>query len=80
MPHWSVVTPVLIARRGLVLLLLVAVTWSVAATEQGAVQWQAWSAGLLQQAQQEERLVLLDLTAEWCQFCRKMDEVTYRDA
>jgi uncharacterized protein YyaL (SSP411 family) len=31
------------------------------------------------QARRESRLVLLDVAAEWCQHCRKMDETSYRD-
>ena len=62
--------------QGLVLAITASTAWSV---ETSAVQWEAWSAGVLDRAQQEGRLVLLDLTAEWCQFCRKMDEITYRD-
>lgn len=48
-------------------------------SEQTEIQWQAWKPQIFTQAHQQNRLVLLDLTAKWCQFCRKMDRVTYRD-
>lgn len=43
------------------------------------LDWQVWSPRVFEQAGQQGRLVLLDLTAKWCTFCRKMKEVTYRD-
>ncbi len=43
------------------------------------IAWQSWSEAVFEQARREGRLVLLDLTAQWCRFCRKMDETTYRD-
>lgn len=41
--------------------------------------WQKWSPSAFTRARRENKLVLLDLTATWCQYCKKMDEVTYRD-
>lgn len=43
------------------------------------IQWQPWQPQIFTRAKQQNRLVLLDLTAKWCQFCRKMKKVTYRD-
>ncbi|MEA3278956.1 MAG: DUF255 domain-containing protein [Pseudomonadota bacterium] len=43
------------------------------------LEWHQWSPAVFTQAENQGRLVLLDLTAEWCTFCRKMDQVTYRD-
>ena len=51
---------------------------SLAAAE--AVEWREWSPAVFAEAREKGRLVLLDLTAEWCRFCKKMDAVTYRDA
>lgn len=42
--------------------------------------WHDWSAQVLLQAQQENKLILLDLTADWCVFCQKMKRTTYRDS
>lgn len=41
--------------------------------------WQKWSPSAFAKARRENKLVLLDLTAKWCVYCKKMDEVTYRD-
>lgn len=43
------------------------------------IAWQPSTAAIYAQAKQQNKLVFLDLTAEWCQFCKKMDETTYRD-
>ncbi len=44
------------------------------------IQWRPWSDTLVQEARTDGLLILLDLTASWCTFCKKMDQVTYRDA
>ncbi len=41
--------------------------------------WRIWSQEVFEQAQRDGRLVLVDLVAEWCSFCKKMDRTTYRD-
>ena len=41
--------------------------------------WQFWSTQTITQAQQENRLILIDLTAKWCVFCKKMEQTTYQD-
>ncbi len=43
------------------------------------INWQNWSPDVFAQAEKEDKLVLLDLIAEWCVYCKKMDQVTYRD-
>jgi uncharacterized protein len=50
-----------------------------AAAVDGPIRWQSWSDRLFEQAQQEKRLVLLDLEAIWCHWCHVMDETTYKD-
>ncbi len=45
----------------------------------GAVPWQSWSDAAFAQAKEGDKLVLLDLSAEWCAYCRKMDETTWRN-
>lgn len=81
MSHLSAVThPLMRLCQGLALAMITGSAWSVDTTaEQVSVQWKEWSTEVLHQAHRERRLILLDLTAEWCQFCRKMDEVTYRN-
>ena len=51
-----------------------------AAVAGGSVPWQSWSDGVFQQARQEQRLVLVDLSAQWCTYCRKMDATTWQDS
>jgi len=41
--------------------------------------WQLWSDKIVSQAKQENRLILIDLTAKWCRYCKKMDQTTYKD-
>lgn len=41
--------------------------------------WKTWSDATLTQARQQNRLILVDLTAEWCTYCKKMDQTTYKD-
>ncbi len=54
--------------------------WAVENQRQSPeINWEKWSASVFEQAQSENKLVLLNLTAEWCEFCKKMDATTYRD-
>jgi uncharacterized protein YyaL (SSP411 family) len=41
------------------------------------VAWRAWSEDVFAEALQQNKPVLLSLTATWCQFCKRMDEETY---
>ncbi len=74
-----------IAHRGSGLLFSAVAAYFIACSawaaspEKNAIDWREWSPGVFEQARREGRLVFLDLTAEWCLFCRKMDETTYRD-
>ena len=51
------------------------------AVQAGAAQpdWRPWSPKVFEQARREGRLVLLDVKAEWCVACRKMDATGFRD-
>ena len=57
--------------------------WTAQATESSALEpslrWQTWSPAVFEQARRDGRLVLVDLVAEWCSFCKKMDRTTWRD-
>lgn len=44
-----------------------------------SIQWHEWSDEVFTQAQKENKLVLVDIKAKWCQFCKKMSNVTYQD-
>ncbi|MCW9025527.1 MAG: DUF255 domain-containing protein [Gammaproteobacteria bacterium] len=44
------------------------------------INWQPWSKDIFLQAKAQNKLVLLDLVAEWCEFCKKMEATTYKDS
>ncbi len=66
------------------LILLVVITLfslqSIASETKTAIKWHEWSNETFALAAKENKLILLDLSAEWCQFCKKMKAVTYKDA
>lgn len=70
----------LLHRLILTTCLMVTSSMGIADSESREIQWRSWSDTLLQEARNGGRLILLDLTASWCAFCKKMDQVTYRDA
>lgn len=45
---------------------------------QNTVNWHDWSNETFTLAEQQNKLVLLDISAPWCQFCKKMKAVTYQ--
>ncbi len=51
----------------------------VTAAHSKELNWHTWSEQAFTQARQQDRLILVDLTAEWCMYCKKMDQTTYRD-
>ena len=44
------------------------------------IAWQPWSAETFERARSENRLLLVDVVAEWCHWCHVMDKTTYADA
>ena len=42
-----------------------------------SIQWYEWGSESFRQAQAEDKLILLDLTAVWCHACHVMDQATY---
>ena len=44
-----------------------------------AVEWNRWTPAIFEQAKKNKRLILVDFSAEWCAFCKKMDKTTWRD-
>ncbi|MDX2504494.1 MAG: DUF255 domain-containing protein [Gammaproteobacteria bacterium] len=49
------------------------------AAQSDIIQWHEWSNETFALAEQQNKLVLLDISAQWCQFCQKMKAVTYKD-
>jgi thiol:disulfide interchange protein len=72
-------TPLRCFWSALLLSISAAVAGAESEPEPSGIQWRSWSDGLLEEAKDEGRFVLLDLTASWCAFCKKMKQVTYRD-
>ena len=59
---------------------LVLLPWTLAvAADDPSPGWQRWSDSQFPRAEEEGKLVLLDLSAEWCGFCKQMDATTYQD-
>lgn len=52
----------------------------VRAEPNNAIDWQAWSPALFEQAQQQERFVFLYLEAVWCHWCHVMQQETFTNA
>ena len=66
------------ALRNLGLTALIAVTVTAHA-ETARPDWRPWSPQAFEQARRDGRLVLLDVKAEWCAACRRMDETGFSD-
>ncbi len=43
------------------------------------VAWQPYSDRLLQEAQQEDKPVIIDFYATWCTPCRELEDITFHD-
>ena len=67
------------ASRSLLLLILSSSTEAFENNQSDTLQWHPWSTDIFQQAKNLNKLVLVDLTASWCNYCEKMKKTTYRD-
>ncbi|MHB1001568.1 MAG: thioredoxin domain-containing protein [Armatimonadota bacterium] len=43
------------------------------------IQWMQWGAEAFKRAEEEDKLILLDIGAAWCHWCHVMDRTTYSD-
>ncbi|HUV04695.1 MAG TPA: DUF255 domain-containing protein [Armatimonadota bacterium] len=41
------------------------------------IKWREWSDEAFEQAEREDKLILLDISASWCHWCHVMDRSTY---
>ena len=65
-------------KRTLFLLILLG-GFSFGTVQAEKIQWQQWGKAPFQQAQAEDKMILLDVGMEGCTACRWMDEFTYTD-
>ncbi len=63
-----------------VIFLLLSVPLLSVALAANKVAWNDWTDSAFAQAKAEKKLVLIDLSAEWCAYCKKMDATTWQDA
>ena len=49
------------------------------AAERSPINWQDWSNEALEEAEREDKLILLNISAPWCHWCHVMDRTTYSD-
>lgn len=50
-----------------------------AVSHRGGISWETdWDAAF-ERAQSDDRVVLVDVYADWCVWCRRLDSTTYRD-
>lgn len=61
------------------LMLILMFNNSYASTESSAINWQQWNAEVFKQAEEEDKLIMLNLEAVWCHWCHVMDKKTYSD-
>jgi uncharacterized protein YyaL (SSP411 family) len=43
------------------------------------IKWRSWNAATIEKAKEENKPILLSLSAVWCHWCHVMDETTYSD-
>src|SRR3989338_2696913 len=56
-----------------------AVNSAMTMTHKTKVNWLEWSDSAFKKAQEEDKPILLDISAVWCHWCHVMDETTYSD-
>jgi len=49
----------------------------MASNRSSEIGWREWSDEAFEQAEREDKLILLDITASWCHWCHVMDRTTY---
>jgi len=63
----------------LIFILLSSSTIASDSSQSKPITWHEWSNETFALAEAENKLVLLDISAEWCSFCKKMKAITYKD-
>jgi thioredoxin-related protein len=63
-------------KNKLILILFVAGLFTMLSAKD--LQWKKYNAGVIE-AKKSGKKVLVDVYTDWCKWCKKMDEVTYKD-
>lgn len=63
-------------KQIIVLLFLISFVTHISAKD---LQWKKYNAGVVE-AKKTGKKVLVDVYTDWCKWCKKMDEVTYKDS
>ena len=75
-----IANPTLKGNIGRCLLIFLAVVTSHAASAPQSIPWMSDYAAALEKAHNENKPVFIDFTAEWCSWCKRLDEEVYADA
>ena len=59
--------------------LILALVVHPAFASSASLPWKTWQDSQFGKAKKEQRFILLDLEAEWCHWCRVMEQKTYAD-
>jgi thioredoxin-related protein len=57
---------------------LIALCLSLSASAQETIKWYTWEQAVIK-AKKENKKILIDVYTDWCGWCKRMDNTTYRD-
>lgn len=70
----------LASRVGMAMAVLLGIALSAKAATAPAIRWEKDFKTATERARAENRIVMVDFWADWCTFCKKLDETTYKNA
>ena len=59
--------------------LIILTILSIDGFSQESIKWNSWEEGMVQ-AEAENKKVVVHLYTQWCTWCKKMDQTTFRDS
>ena len=69
----------MLKRVLLIIFLLPGLAAAASKMHQSGIDWQDWSAEAFEQAERENKIILLNVGMEGCAACYRMDTITYAD-